>query len=75
MRKAIIGDLKSKSVPEPVIRETAQKLIASEYLERVCKVYPANNIFPDKLMCTYCILPHSINNVISIFSFVVVDIK
>ena len=44
MRKAIIGDLKSKSVPEPVIRETAQKLIASEYLERVCKVYSANNI-------------------------------
>ena len=38
MRKAIIGDLKSKSVPEAVIRETAQKLIASEYLERVCKV-------------------------------------
>ena len=50
MRKAIIGDLKSKSVPEPVIRETAQKLIASEYLERVCKVYSANNISPDKLM-------------------------
>ena len=44
MRKAIIGDLKSKSVPEPVIRETAQKLIASEYLERVCKVYSANII-------------------------------
>ena len=38
MRKAIIGDLRSKSVPEAVIRETAQKLIASEYLERVCKV-------------------------------------
>ena len=50
MRKAIIGDLKSKSVPEPVIRETAQKLIASEYLERVCKVYSANNISPDILM-------------------------
>ena len=44
MRKAIIGDLKSKSVPEPVIRETAQKLIASEYLERVCKVNSVHNI-------------------------------
>ena len=65
MRKAIIGDLKSKSVPEPVIRETAQKLIASEYLERVCKVYSANNIFPDKLMA----VPNSINNVIRIFHF------
>ena len=48
MRKAIIGDLKSKSVPEAVIRETAQKLIASEYLERVCKVHRTwNNINPN----------------------------
>ena len=74
MRKAIIGDLKSKSVPEPVIRETAQKLIASEYLERVCKVYSANNIFPDKLNMSW---PYLIffNNDINIFSFNVVDIK
>ena len=70
MRKAIIGDLKSKSVPEPVIRETAQKLIASEYLERVCKVYSANN-YPT----SYYNLPNSVNNVINIFSFLVVDIK
>ena len=69
MRKAIIGDLKSKSVPEPVIRETAQKLIASEYLERVCKVYSANNISPDKLMKYFMAVPNSINNVIRIFHF------
>ena len=72
MRKAIIGDLKSKSVPEPVIRETAQKLIASEYLERVCKVYSANHI----PTYTYVyLIPNSLNNVTSIFSFLAVDIK
>ena len=75
MRKAIIGDLKSKSVPEPVIRETAQKLIASEYLERVCKVYSANIIATYSYVKYFMAVPNSINNVISIFSFLVVDIK
>ena len=72
MRKAIIGDLKSKSVPEPVIRETAQKLIASEYLERVCKVNSVHNISTYTHIMT---VPNSLNNVTSIFSFLAVDIK
>ena len=53
MRKAIIGDLKSKSVPEAVIRETAQKLIASEYLERVCKVPIHKGVLTKYEVCNY----------------------
>ena len=67
MRKAIIGDLKSKSVPEPVIRETAQKLIASEYLERVCKVYSANNTSAYTYVKYFMAVPNSVNNVIRNF--------